>query len=295
MVFQNYALYPHMSVAENIGYALKVAGVSRAERQARIAKVAETLGLTEHLDRRPAALSGGQRQRVAMGRAMIREPKVFLFDEPLSNLDAKLRVQMRVEIKRLHQRLGTTSVFVTHDQIEAMTLADRLAVLDHGRLEQVGPPAEVYGRPASRFVAGFLGSPPMNFLEGRLVDKATMALPDGRHLSLGAGADLGQAGRPVTLGIRPEDIVLALPGDPGAFAFTVEMTEELGMGRLLHGRLAGADAIMLLPKAAPPPAGSFAVRLPTAALHLFDQESGRRIELPLAGGEPEVYGRVISL
>ncbi len=287
MVFQNYALYPHMSVAENIGYALKVAGVKGPERRARIAKVAETLGLTAHLDRRPGALSGGQRQRVAMGRAMIREPKVFLFDEPLSNLDAKLRVQMRVEIKRLHRRLGTTSVFVTHDQIEAMTLADRLAVLDHGRLEQVGPPAEVYRRPASRFVAGFLGSPPMNFLDGHLVDPATIALPDGRRLSLGAGAELGPAGRRVTLGIRPEDIVLAAPGEAGAFAFAVEMTEELGLGRLLHGRLAGADAIMLLPTGVALPAGELAVRLPATALHLFDGESGRRIELPLVSGEPE--------
>jgi sn-glycerol 3-phosphate transport system ATP-binding protein len=295
MVFQNYALYPHMSVAENIGYALKVAGVKGPERRARIAKVAETLGLTEHLDRRPGALSGGQRQRVAMGRAMIREPKVFLFDEPLSNLDAKLRVQMRVEIKRLHRRLGTTSVFVTHDQIEAMTLADRLAVLDHGRLEQVGPPAEVYRRPASRFVAGFLGSPPMNFLDGHLVDPATIALPDGRRLSLGAGADLGPAGRRVTLGIRPEDIALAARGEGGTFAFAVEMTEELGLGRLLHGRLAGADAIMLLPAGVPLPTGEFAVRLPAAALHLFDQDSGRRIELPPANGEPEAYGMVISL
>ena len=166
MVFQNYALYPHMTVAENIGYALKVAGVRGPERRARIAKVAETLGLTEHLDRKPAALSGGQRQRVAMGRAMIREPKVFLFDEPLSNLDAKLRVQMRVEIRRLHRRLKATSVFVTHDQIEAMTLADRLVVMNQGRIEQVGAPADVYRRPSSRFVAGFIGSPPMNFLDG---------------------------------------------------------------------------------------------------------------------------------
>jgi sn-glycerol 3-phosphate transport system ATP-binding protein len=280
MVFQNYALYPHMSVAENIGYALKVAGIGRAERQARVAKVAETLGLTGHLDRKPAALSGGQRQRVAMGRAMIREPRVFLFDEPLSNLDAKLRVQMRLEIKRLHQRLGTTSVFVTHDQIEAMTLADRLAVLDHGRLEQVGPPAEVYRRPASRFVAGFLGSPSMNFLDGHLVDGVTMALPDGGHLRLKAGPGVVPAHRRVTLGIRPEDIQPASPGEPGSFAFTVEMTEELGLCRLLHGRLAGAEAVMLLAASLPAPAGSLAVRLPYAALHLFDHETGTRIELP---------------
>ena len=286
MVFQNYALYPHMSVAENIGYALKVAGIRRAERQARVAKVAETLGLTAHLDRKPAALSGGQRQRVAMGRAMIREPRVFLFDEPLSNLDAKLRVQMRLEIKRLHQRLGTTSVFVTHDQIEAMTLADRLAVLDHGRLEQVGPPAEVYRRPASRFVAGFLGSPSMNFLDGHLVDGATVALPDGGHLRLKAGPAVVPADRRVTLGIRPEDIQPAAPGEPGSFPFSIEMTEELGLGRLLHGRLAGAEAVMLLPASLPAPAGSLPVRLPYPALHLFDHASGARIELPPVAEEP---------
>ena len=168
MVFQNYALYPHMTVSENIGYALKVAGVKRAERRRRIAEVAGILGVEELLDRKPSALSGGQRQRVAMGRAMIREPRVFLFDEPLSNLDAKLRVQMRVEIRRLHRRLKATSIFVTHDQIEAMTLADRLVVMNRGRIEQVGAPAEVYRRPASRFVAGFIGSPPMNFLAARM-------------------------------------------------------------------------------------------------------------------------------
>src|SRR5882724_285044 len=162
MVFQNYALYPHMTVAENIGYALKVAGVPKSERMARVTRVADTLGLADFLGRRPSALSGGQRQRVAMGRAIIREPSVFLFDEPLSNLDAKLRVQMRVEIRRLHRRLKATRVFVTHDQIEAMTLADRLVVMNHGRIEQIGYPADVYRRPASRYVAGFIGSPPMN-------------------------------------------------------------------------------------------------------------------------------------
>jgi sn-glycerol 3-phosphate transport system ATP-binding protein len=298
MVFQNYALYPHMSVAENIGYALKVAGVGRAERAARVAKVAETLGLTALLDRKPGALSGGQRQRVAMGRAMIREPKVFLFDEPLSNLDAKLRVQMRIEIKRLHRRLGTTSVFVTHDQIEAMTLADRLAVLDHGRLEQVGPPGEVYRRPASRFVAGFLGSPPMNFLEAELVDGRTLALPDGRQLRLEAGLAAAPADRRVTLGIRPEDIQPAAPGEPGSFPFSIEMTEELGLGRLLHGRLAGAEAIMLLPASLPMPVGtlplgSLPVRLPAAALHLFEHESGRRIERA-AGASTQLASRASS-
>ena len=165
MVFQNYALYPHMTVAENIGYALKVAGVPKAERLRRIAEVSRSTGLEHLLDRRPGQLSGGQRQRVAMGRAIIREPKVFLFDEPLSNLDATLRVQMRIEIRRLHDRQGVTSVFVTHDQVEAMTLADRLVVLNAGRVEQVGTSAEIYRRPASRFVAGFVGSPPMNLLD----------------------------------------------------------------------------------------------------------------------------------
>jgi len=169
---------------------------------------------------------------------------------------------------------------VTHDQIEAMTLADRLAVLDHGRLEQVGPPAEVYRRPASRFVAGFLGSPSMNFLDGHLVDDVTVALPDGGHLRLKAGPAVVPADRRVTLGIRPEDIQPAAPGEPGSLAFSIEMTEELGLGRLLHGRLAGAEAVMLLPASLPAPTGSLPVRLPYPALHLFDHESGARIDLP---------------
>ena len=178
MVFQNYALYPHMTVANNIGYALKVAGMKKAERMAKVREVAKIIGLEDFLDRKPGQLSGGQRQRVAMGRAIIREPEVFLFDEPLSNLDAKLRVQMRLEIRRLHQRLGATSVFVTHDQVEAMTLADRLVVMNSGNIDQVGTPSEVYDTPASTYVGGFIGSPPMNFLTGSVSNT-------GGHVDLG--------------------------------------------------------------------------------------------------------------
>ncbi len=179
MVFQNYALYPHMTVSENIGYALKVAGVSRTERTERIGRVADMLGLGDLLQRKPSQLSGGQRQRVAMGRAMVREPGIFLFDEPLSNLDAKLRIQMRLEIKRLHRDLKTTSVFVTHDQVEAMTLADTLVVMNQGLIEQVGTPAEVFRRPTSRFVANFLGSPPMNFLPAEIDRRGRALVADG--------------------------------------------------------------------------------------------------------------------
>jgi sn-glycerol 3-phosphate transport system ATP-binding protein len=282
MVFQNFALYPHMTVADNIGYALKVAGVPRAERTARVARVADTLGLAEFLDRKPAALSGGQRQRVAMGRAMIREPSVFLFDEPLSNLDAKLRVQMRVEIKRLHQRLGATSIFVTHDQVEAMTLADRLVVMNKGRIEQVGAPAEVYRLPASRFVAGFIGSPPMNFLPARVVSPDLIALDSGHRLALAGSARSLPVGAAVVAGFRPEDLRLEASAD--AIPFETEMVEELGASRLLHGRLAGADCIVAVPSGvAAATLGPLFVRIVPGCLHLFDAETGNRVEpLPAA-------------
>jgi sn-glycerol 3-phosphate transport system ATP-binding protein len=269
MVFQNYALYPHMTVADNIGYALKVAGISKAERAARIARVAETIGLGDYLDRKPAQLSGGQRQRVAMGRAMIREPKVFLFDEPLSNLDAKLRVQMRIEIRKLHNRLGATSVFVTHDQIEAMTLADQLVVMNAGRVEQVGTPAEVYSRPASKFVAGFIGSPPMNLLAARVSGPAEVAIDGLRIATPPHGLAMGQK---VTLGMRPEDVVAGADG----FAMEVEFAEELGAARLYHGRLAGEAVVLQVPSGgAVPQTVRFAV--PASAVHLFDAEHGRRV------------------
>ena len=277
MVFQNYALYPHMTVADNIGYALKVAGVGKAQRRAQVAEIAASVGLETYLDRRPANLSGGQRQRVAMARAMIRRPKVFLFDEPLSNLDALLRVQMRAEIRRLHRRLGTTSVFVTHDQAEAMTLADRLVVMRAGHVEQVGTPAEVYGRPASRFVAGFIGSPPMNLVEGSIdrdgafvpTAKTPAALPLGRP-------DL--AGRKVLFGLRPESLRLG-PVDRGQAVAQVEFVEELGASRVVHLEWAGHQLFVLLSESAPVAAGmTTGLAIAPQDVHLFDAESGRRLD-----------------
>jgi sn-glycerol 3-phosphate transport system ATP-binding protein len=278
MVFQNYALYPHMTVAENIGYALKVAGVGKRERTERIARVAKTLELDELLDRKPAALSGGQRQRVAMGRAMIREPSVFLFDEPLSNLDAKLRVQMRIEIKRLHQRLNATSIFVTHDQIEAMTLADRLVVMNAGRIEQVGAPADVYRRPSSHYVAGFIGSPAMNFFDATVVTADRVTFGRNAALSLPRNGKLPPAGDSVILGVRPEDIQITPTGGDDAFPFDVEMIEELGAGRLLYGRLAETDCVVATPSAVAPAAGqAIFARIQPESVHLFSAESGTRI------------------
>ena len=275
MVFQNYALYPHMTVAENIGYALKVQGMRKAERVAKVRAVAETLALEPYLDRKPAALSGGQRQRVAMGRAMIREPEVFLFDEPLSNLDAKLRVHMRIEIRKLHNRLRATSIFVTHDQVEAMTLADRIVLLNGGRIEQVGAPAELYAKPASRFVAGFIGSPPMNLIDGAVVDATTLGFAGG--ITVATRPHGLPAGHKVTLGIRPEDV--AIGADPAAFRLEAHFVEQLGSHALAHGRFAGQDLVVQTPptvgRAVPE---AYDVTLPPAALHLFDGETGRRIE-----------------
>ncbi len=206
MVFQNYALYPHKTVAQNMGFALKMRGEPADVIAAKVQRAAEILGLTSYLSRYPRAMSGGQRQRVAMGRAIVRDPQVFLFDEPLSNLDAKLRVQMRTEIRELHQRLKTTTVYVTHDQIEAMTMADRIVVMQAGRIEQVGAPLELYDRPANTFVAGFIGSPSMNLLEGRV--QGGMAEVCGARLPLPEALDL-QDGQRITYGIRPNTCVLA--------------------------------------------------------------------------------------
>ena len=210
MVFQNYALYPHMSVFDNMAYGLRIRGLTEAEIRARVDKAAAILQLGALLDRKPRQMSGGQRQRVAMGRAIVRDPQVFLFDEPLSNLDAKLRVQMRVEIKQLQQRLGTTSIYVTHDQVEAMTLADRLIVLNAGVAEQIGAPIELYERPASLFVAGFIGSPAMNFLEATGTGEAAMVLDAGGLRSWSTDGVV-PAGAAVTLGIRPEHVRTAYP------------------------------------------------------------------------------------
>jgi sn-glycerol 3-phosphate transport system ATP-binding protein len=275
MVFQNYALYPHMSVFENMAYGLRIRGLKAAEIRARVDKAAAILQLEELLQRKPRQLSGGQRQRVAMGRAIVRDPQVFLFDEPLSNLDAKLRVQMRVEIKQLHRRLGTTSIYVTHDQVEAMTLADRLIVLNGGVAEQVGAPIELYERPATLFVAGFIGSPAMNFLDATGTGAAAVSLPGGLCV---ATAGIVPDGAAVTLGIRPEH-VLATP--ESALPLTVELVELLGADSVVHGRLPGGAALLVrLPGVSTlAPGAVLPVALPAAAQHLFDRASGRRFDL----------------
>jgi sn-glycerol 3-phosphate transport system ATP-binding protein len=275
MVFQNYALYPHMTVAQNIGYSLKIAGLSKTERMERITRVAKSLGIEEFLDRRPAQLSGGQRQRVAMGRAMIREPRVFLYDEPLSNLDARLRVAMRIEIRKLHNRLGTTTLFVTHDQVEAMTLADRIVVMNKGVVEQVGTPSEVYQRPESTYVAGFIGTPGLNLMSGTAdPDKGIITLRDGQEITYDRARWPEVGYGPVTFGFRAEIVRLAPGGITGKFEFA----EELGAAKLLHGTFAGQTAIAHVPgehRFALGEALSFAIA--PSDIHLFDAESGRRL------------------
>ncbi|WP_427023791.1 sn-glycerol-3-phosphate ABC transporter ATP-binding protein UgpC [Aureimonas ureilytica] len=280
MVFQNYALYPHMSVADNIGYALKVAGVPKEERQRRIRETAAIVGLADYLDRKPAALSGGQRQRVAMGRAIIREPRVFLFDEPLSNLDAKLRVTMRAEIRKLHKRLSATSVFVTHDQVEAMTLADRLVVMNAGHVEQVGKPGEIYDRPATRFVASFIGSPPMNLLPGELDSEDALRLKDGYRIDLPVGARVGFGARRIEIGIRPEHAILTRRGAPGSADAVVDFIEELGASRVVYAELGGTMFAVTVSEAMEvEPGNAIGLILPPERLHAFDAETGRRLEM----------------
>jgi len=252
MVFQNYALYPHMSVYDNMAYGLRIRGLAKSEIDARVQKAAEILELKNFLGRRPREMSGGQRQRVAMGRAIVREPQVFLFDEPLSNLDAKLRVQMRGELQALHRRLGTTSLFVTHDQVEAMTLAQRMIVMNAGRAEQIGAPLEVYARPATTFVAGFIGSPPMNMIprDGKL------------------------------LGIRPEHLEPCTESE-AAIVAEVDLVEPLGADTLVYGHVSGADGARVaarLPATSRAQAGKLALRYDPANVHWFDAGSGKRIE-----------------
>ncbi|MEA3252917.1 MAG: sn-glycerol-3-phosphate import ATP-binding protein UgpC [Pseudomonadota bacterium] len=247
MVFQNYALYPHMSVFNNMAYGLKNRGVPKADIRRRVNATAELLDLGALLERRPRQLSGGQRQRVAMGRAIVREPQVFLFDEPLSNLDAKLRVQMRLEIRRLQKRLKVTSVYVTHDQTEAMTLADRLVVMNGGRVEQCGTPMALYDRPATRFVAGFIGSPAMNFLPVTVHDEC-LRLPGGGELTLVTGLNDGTE---LTLGVRPEHLVAldegaVIPGEGALIQATVELVEPLGADTLTYARMAGLDELLVV-------------------------------------------------
>jgi len=274
MVFQNYALYPHMTVFQNMAYGLKIRGLSRDAIRARVDKAAEILQLGALLERTPRQLSGGQRQRVAMGRAIVREPQVFLFDEPLSNLDAKLRVQMRVEIKRLQYRLGTTSIYVTHDQTEAMTLADRLIVLSGGVAEQIGRPIELYERPASLFVAGFIGSPSMNFLDGMAGEGGRVTLTGGTVLL--ATAPVGAA---VTVGIRPEHLVLA-PESEATAHLHVDMIELLGADTIVYGALGeGGPSLQLrLNGIAQIATGTrLPLGFPPEQLHLFDRTTGKRL------------------
>jgi ABC-type sugar transport system ATPase subunit len=238
MVFQSYALYPHMTVRDNIAFSLSIAGVSRKLQDQRVSEVAKVLELDQYLERRPAQLSGGQRQRVAIGRALVREPSVFLFDEPLSNLDAKLRVQMRLELAKLHAELKTTMIYVTHDQVEAMTLADKIVVLEKGVISQVGSPLDLYNRPANKFVAAFIGSPSMNFLPVQVtgVDdgRATIALPGGRTKQVGLRNGASPSGS-VELGVRPEHFRLVDPADPaGALVGAVSIVEHLGNATIVY-------------------------------------------------------------
>ncbi|WP_109467182.1 ABC transporter ATP-binding protein [Albibacillus kandeliae] len=285
MVFQNYALYPHMTVAGNIGYPLKLARVPRAEREQRVREAAEILGLTDYLDRRPKQLSGGQRQRVAMGRAIVRQPRLFLFDEPLSNLDAKMRVQMRIEIRRLHRRLSATSVLVTHDQVEAMTMADRLVVMNGGRIEQIGSPSEVYARPASAFVAGFLGAPAMNLLPAT-VDREGILRADMCPDRMLAGDLKLPSGTELTLGVRPEDFTVA-PAGRGGLPAQVDLIEDLGGMRVAHCQLPGGYASAVLPRESAVREGTHVSLIPDVArLHAFDRVSGQRLaEVAVAGAD----------
>ncbi|UXN71837.1 sn-glycerol-3-phosphate ABC transporter ATP-binding protein UgpC [Devosia neptuniae] len=283
MVFQNYALYPHMSVRQNIAYPLRLAKLPAAERDLRVDQAAKILDLTEYLDRRPAQLSGGQRQRVAMGRAIVREPDVFLFDEPLSNLDALLRVQMRIEIKRLHKRLKATSIFVTHDQVEAMTLADTLIVMNTGRVEQIGSPAEIYRKPASVFVAGFMGSPAMNLLPATIGENGAVTL-DG----VAANATIAQSklakGTPLTIGIRPESITLSTRPNQG-LPVTIDLVEELGGSRVAYGNLAGRELSVVLPPGDENLEGETVwLTFPPQALQGFDRVTGKRLDADMAAG-----------
>jgi sn-glycerol 3-phosphate transport system ATP-binding protein len=274
MVFQNYALYPHMSVFDNMAYGLRIRGLGRDDIAARVNRAAEILELGPLLPRKPRQLSGGQRQRVAMGRAIVREPAVFLFDEPLSNLDAKLRVQMRFEIQKLHRRLSTTSLYVTHDQVEAMTLAQRMVVMNAGRAEQIGAPMEVYENPQTLFVAGFIGSPAMNILPGRAARGGTVTLDHGGVVRADVALD---AGRTVSVGIRPEHLAPCAAAD-AFLSGSVDVIEQLGADTLVHVAHGRESVIARLPQGTHPDAGT---TMPLAAdparVYIFDAGTGARI------------------
>ncbi len=285
MVFQNYALYPHMTVFNNLAYGLRNRKVAKAEIERRVREAAAILEIEDFLDRKPRALSGGQRQRVAMGRAIVRDPAAFLFDEPLSNLDAKLRVQMRIEIKRLQKKLGTTSVYVTHDQLEAMTLADRLVVLNKGRIEQIGAPIDIYDQPASTFVASFIGSPAMNIFPA-VQSQNRFTLADGEGLS----APRLQGAEAVQIGVRPEDLVVVDGGagnEPNPQAMTIDMivgvVEPVGAESFVHGVIGETNipVVARIDRAARFDVGAkLTLTAPARKLHYFDVESGRRLKAP---------------
>ncbi|MEP6608987.1 MAG: sn-glycerol-3-phosphate import ATP-binding protein UgpC [Burkholderiaceae bacterium] len=273
MVFQNYALYPHMTVYANMAYGLKIRGLAKTDIEKRVNDAAAILELGGFLQRKPRQLSGGQRQRVAMGRAIVREPAVFLFDEPLSNLDAKLRVQTRLEIQKLHRRLRTTSLYVTHDQVEAMTLAQRMIVMNAGRAEQIGTPDDVYSRPATTFVASFIGSPPMNLIAGRVSADGCTFEARAETIALPAAVPT-LAGREVTLGLRPEHMRLG----GSNFSMRVETVEMLGAEHLIHGTIAGQDTIVRTGPHENPAAGSvLTIGLSTGTAHWFDTATGQRL------------------
>jgi multiple sugar transport system ATP-binding protein len=285
MVFQNYALYPHMNVADNMGFALKLSGVSKSEREAKIREAARLLDLEPYLDRKPKALSGGQRQRVAMGRAIVREPSVFLMDEPLSNLDAKLRVETRANIAGLQARLGTTTIYVTHDQVEAMTMGHRVAVLRHGQLQQVDTPRNLYERPVNVFVAGFIGSPAMNLRTGSLgaagatLAGATIDIPGG-PLAAARAASLDQ----VVIGLRPEATTIASDGAGAALPLTVTLVEELGADAYVYGELEGDSAqdkpwVLRCDSRAVPTIGEHVrIAVDGSAAHVFNPATGVRLD-----------------
>ncbi|WP_404311817.1 sn-glycerol-3-phosphate ABC transporter ATP-binding protein UgpC [Agrococcus terreus] len=278
MVFQNYALYPHMTVAENMGFALKIAGVAKEERAKRVEEAAKLLDLEPYLGRKPKALSGGQRQRVAMGRAIVRQPQVFLMDEPLSNLDAKLRVQTRTQIASLQRRLGVTTVYVTHDQTEALTMGDRIAVLKDGVLQQVGTPRELYANPQNVFVAGFIGSPAMNLLE---LPVSEGGVRFGQHLTPVSREQLSAAGSGLIVGVRPEDVSVDADGTDG-LPVVVDLVEELGADGYLYGHAdvegKRVDIVARVDGRAHAHAGDTVHISPSQEhVHLFDKESGKRV------------------
>ena len=293
MVFQNYALYPHMTVHDNMGFALKIAGTPKAEIDKRVREAAKILGLTEYLDRKPKALSGGQRQRVAMGRAIVRKPKVFLMDEPLSNLDAKLRVQTRTQIASLQRSLGVTTVYVTHDQTEALTMGDRIAVLKDGVLQQVGTPREMYDHPANDFVAGFIGSPAMNL--GQFTVKGDVATVGAAKIQLSKAtldAITPEDGGKVTIGFRPESLDVVSAQDEHSIPVRLSFVEELGSDAYIYGELVGAEVseaklgsgedssqiiVRVPPRTAPEPGETVYVRIRPGQEHIFSASTGKRL------------------